>query len=1600
MKRIAFIDTEVDPQAKRIITIGCINHRDEKLHSSSVSELVNLVKDAEYIAGHNILNHDIKYLTKPLEQNGIRIPHVIDTLLLSPLLFPKNPYHALLKDDKLQTDEANNPLSDSIKARDLFFDEVAVFQQLDEEMKQILFGLLHHTVEFGAFFEYVGFQANHANVEALILSRFKHLVCSNVDFKNLITNYPVELAYCMAIINSQCNYSITPRWVLYNYPMVESLLIGLRSKPCVSGCPYCNKAMNPRAWLHRYFKYKSFRTYGGEPLQEDAVNAAFHHQSLLAIFPTGGGKSITFQVPAIMSGFTSKGLTVVVSPLQSLMKDQVDNLEKNDITQAVTINGLLDPIERANAYGRVEDGSAWLLYISPESLRSKSIERLLLGRTISRFVIDEAHCLSSWGQDFRVDYLYIADFIKMLQEKKNLTEPIPVSCFTATAKQKVIEDICGYFKDKLSLDLKIFSSSATRTNLHYKVFELSDEEGKYNALRDLIEQKNCPSIIYVSRTHRTRKLADRLTADGIPALPFNGKMEQNLKIENQNAFISGEVKTIVATSAFGMGVDKKDVGLVVHYDISDSLENYVQEAGRAGRDENMSADCYVLFNDDDLGKHFILLNQTKLSIKEIQQIWKAIKELTRLRASVSQSALEIARKAGWDESVFEIETRVKSAIAALEDAGYLKRGQNIPRVYANSILSKTAQEAIDKITTSNRFNEKQKEHAVRIIKKLFSSKSRKQAVGDDGESRIDYISDHLGIVKEEVINIVTLLREEKILADAKDLAAYLKTNELVGRSLKIVDNFGLVEKFILKQLVLHEVHFNIKELNEQAELSGCRDVSPIIIKSIFNFWSIKNWIKRSYDDSARNHIVVNILQPHDGLLDKMEKRHLLAKFIVEFLFQKARQQSGKQDASKEEWLVEFSVLELRDAYLAENRLFKVEATIEDVEETLFYLSKIEAIKIEGGFMVVYNRLTIERLEKNNKRSYKNDDYQKLERFYEQRVQQIHIVGEYAKRMISDYRNALQFVDDYFRLNYTSFLNKYFPGSRQAEIRKNITPKKFRELFGALSPSQMEVINDRVAQSIVVAAGPGSGKTKLLVHKLASLLLMEDIKQEQLLMLTFSRAAATEFKRRLIGLIGNAAHFVEIKTFHSFCFDLLGKVGCIEKSDSIVKLAIEQINNGSVEPSRITKTVLVIDEAQDMDSDEYGLVKALMEFNEEMRVIAVGDDDQNIYEFRGANSAYLERFITEQNAAKYELVTNYRSKRNLVEFSNAFVETLEHRLKSTPIHSFDNGNGILKLIKHQQGNMIDAVVKDVMSAELKGSTCVVTKTNEEALQICGWLTKHAIPAKLIQSNKGFNLFDMVEVRFLFEKLGLEDGVFVISDDKWDNAKRELKERFSRSSKYEIVQRLIKDFEQVNSGKKYRSDFEVFVRESLLEDFVSTQGETVIVSTIHKAKGKEFDNVFLMLNSLSTDSNEIKRQIYVALTRAKSTISIHVNNGILDDVKTESCEILIDDKNYPAPNQLVVQLSHRDVWLDYFESTQYNVSKLISGDSLFVEQDCCMNANGQSVLKFSRQFNSFVEAQNQKGYFIDQVKVDFILYWTSEKSQKELRIILPEVVFVKR
>lgn len=1561
---IVFIDTEVNPQKKKVADYGAVREDGAILHSHSKADFDTFVSVCDTVCGHNIIKHDLKYTT--LKGN----PDIVDTLYLSPLLFPKRPYHHLLKDDKLQVDELNNPVNDSMKARDLLNDEIAAWNQLSPDRQNIYYQLLHHTVEFGGFFKYIGFTPSlqqsfldrilrvQPNSSQLILKVYEGKICSHVDLDMLAKLYPIELAYCLAVIGADDFFSITPAWVIRNYPQVVNVMNKLCNTSC-GDCDYCHRRLDAHSGLKEFFGYDYFRMFDGVPMQQQAVESAIHGESLLTIFPTGGGKSLTFQLPALMAGRNMHGLTVVISPLQSLMKDQVDNLAARGISEAVTINGLLDPIERAVAISQVADGTANLLYIAPEMLRSKTIERLLMGRNVVRFVIDEAHCFSAWGHDFRVDYLYIGDFIRQLQNQKLQDKPIAISCFTATAKQKVISDICDYFREKLGLELKIFAANAERKNLRYSVLHADTAEEKYNLLRSLIMGHNCPSIVYVSRTRRTRELAQHLLRDGIQALPFNGKMEPAEKVKNQNAFMSGEAQVIVATSAFGMGVDKKDVGLVVHYNISDSLENYVQEAGRAGRDPQMQAECFVLYADSDLDKHFILLNQTKLSISEIQQVWKAIKELTVKRDQVSCSPLDIARQAGWGDEIDDVETRVKAAIAALEDAGFIQRGSNSPHIFATGIAVKNMDEARHKLTISPLFDKQSREEAARIIKSLISAHATADARGAEAETRIDYLADILGLSKETVIRNVNLMRQDGLLADSRDMQAWIGK----GTSLRNLDIIMKMERFLLQRFGQEAYRMSYKELNEEAQKAGLTYSNIKRLRMLLHFLSLKGYIHKQ-EHAFNGYVGIRLQASREITMARFERRMDICRFIVEKL-------NAERDSAKETTLVNFSIIELLQQYIATHQTTMFSDSdkpdIADIEEALLYLTKTELVKIEGGFIVIYNTMMIDRIVDRRIR-YGKEQYRLLDEFYKQRIRQIHIVGEYANLMVRDYKAALHFVNDYFTMDFRKFINHYFKDERRVQIDKNITPAKYNKLFGELSKLQREIIDDKQSKYIVVAAGPGSGKTRVLVHKLASLLLLEDVKHEQLLMLTFSRAAATEFKKRLIELVENAAHFVDIKTFHSYSFDLIGKQGSLDESRDVVRHAAEMIERGEVEPSKIAKSVLVIDEAQDMGADDFRLVKALMHQNEEMRVIAVGDDDQNIYAFRGSDSKYMQSLVNQEGAKLYEMTDNYRSARAVVNCANRFVQYIPGRMKHTLIESATGEEGTVKTLK----SFLDT------GLNIQGSTAMLTRTNEEAMQVAYELEKRGLHVIVAQSMGGFRFGNLAEVRYFLKQLGEENDAS-ISKEKWYIAKQRTLDTYSSSTCLNVMKHFFEDFEMTHKIY-YRSDLREYIFESKIEDFIATDNQSVFVSTIHKAKGREFDTVYLL--SPVPDKKDVNdmRAYYVGLTRAKKNLYLVTN----PPVQYTSISIALD---------------MHDVWLDFFIGRKDIVLRLRSGESLQFNDGYLLNKQGINIAALSATGKKKLKSWTDKGYEVTSAKVSYTLAWHPIESATEYAVCLANLVLTK-
>lgn len=331
--------------------------------------------------------------------------------------------------------------------------------------------------------------------------------------------------------------------------------------------------------LRKYFGHNSFRSG-----QEAVINSILSDRSALAVFPTGGGKSLCYQLPALLLD----GLTVVVSPLIALMKDQVDSLIAKKIP-AARLDSTLSADETDEIYRKLKNNEIKLLYVAPERLANEKFRLRLAKTPLALLAIDEAHCISQWGHNFRPDYLKLTLFANELDIPR-------VLCLTATATPNVINDICRYFQiqPKDSHQLTFY-----RSNLDLLVTPIAEQDRRQHLLQQLKKSPIQPTIIYTTLQHGAESLTSFLKSQGLPVRPYHAGLRPEVRSKNQDDFMSGEVPIICATIAFGMGIDKSDIRAIYHYNLPKSLENYTQEIGRAGRD-GQQAHCELLACDDDL----------------------------------------------------------------------------------------------------------------------------------------------------------------------------------------------------------------------------------------------------------------------------------------------------------------------------------------------------------------------------------------------------------------------------------------------------------------------------------------------------------------------------------------------------------------------------------------------------------------------------------------------------------------------------------------------------------------------------------------------------------------------------------------------------------------------------------------------------------------------------------------------------------------------------------------------------------------------------------------------------------------------------------------
>jgi ATP-dependent DNA helicase RecQ len=336
--------------------------------------------------------------------------------------------------------------------------------------------------------------------------------------------------------------------------------------------------------LNHHFGYKTFR-----PLQREIVEATMAGGDVVALLPTGGGKSLCYQLPALLE----PGLTLVISPLIALMKDQVDSLEANGIP-ATFLNSSLDPSAAADRLAALDRAAYRLLYVAPERTVMAGFLARLERWSLRRIAVDEAHCVSEWGHDFRPEYRQIASL-------RALYPDVPILALTATATARVRDDIERFLKLR---EPRRFVASFNRPNLRYSVFEKAD------AVKQLLSwctaRANESGIVYVQSRNSAEDLAAKLAAAGVSSRPYHAGLPPLQRVRHQELFIRDEIRVMCATIAFGMGIDKPNVRYVVHYDLPKNVESYYQETGRAGRD-GLASDCALFFSGGDAAKqrHFI-----------------------------------------------------------------------------------------------------------------------------------------------------------------------------------------------------------------------------------------------------------------------------------------------------------------------------------------------------------------------------------------------------------------------------------------------------------------------------------------------------------------------------------------------------------------------------------------------------------------------------------------------------------------------------------------------------------------------------------------------------------------------------------------------------------------------------------------------------------------------------------------------------------------------------------------------------------------------------------------------------------------------------------
>lgn len=1547
----------------------------------ALTELDQFGADATYVLGHNLLGHDLPLLEVLSPQLTLLKKPVIDTLYLSPLAFPENPYHRLVKDYKLVRQSVNDPVADARIAASIFADQWEAFEQLHQQNPRTLDfyrfcfensdGQSMNWAGVCEVFKSLGAQEIALEDSLKLLNEVTNEKVCKSALRTISKQYiwdPVEcstLAYCVAWLRVSGHNSVLPPWVRHRFPGTVPILRQLRDVPCDDPtCEYCRLNHDPVGQLQRYFGFSAFRPLpanaDGSSLQEAIVRHGMSDQAQLAILPTGGGKSLCFQLPALVRNFRRGTLTIVISPLQALMKDQVDNLvAKTGTPYAAALYGMLTPPERGQVLESVRMGDVAILYVSPEQLRNRSFKEVISQREIGCWVFDEAHCLSKWGHDFRTDYLYAARFIR--EFSKDQQTPIPaITCFTATAKKAVEEEIVDYFRRELGQELRLFEGGVDRNNLHFEVQTISRAEKMervYNLLSERL-MSDGSAVIYAATRKQTEAINDYLLKKNLSSAAFHAGLKVPIKKQIQEDFIAGRIQVIVATNAFGMGIDKDNVRLVIHAEIPGSLENYLQEAGRAGRDQH-DAECVLLYDEHDIETQFKMGAMSELSLRDIWQILRGLRLAKKNRdGEIVITAGEILRSdivdTSFDQSDNQADTKVRTAVAWLERAGFVERNHNSTGVFQGRPVIRNMDEAREKISNLN-LPVLTKRRWMAVLSALINANpdeglsadklaelpefidAPEQAGEGDGRPRM--------ADSQRILKTLNDMAEAGLIKRDLLLTAFVRY-KIANHSMLALEKVCELETALLKVLQEEEpdaegwLHLSPRRVNQRLLDQGFASVPEFLLSILASLARDGKGLagqRGSLDLIYRNaeHYLIKLHRDWEALITISRLRSDLAKTLLKAILGKI------PDATppSADILVEFSLDDLVAALKGDLFLSgQVKNELAAIERALMFLHEQKIIVLQQGLAVFRQAMTIRLLE--TKRRYTKGDYSPLEHHYKERVFQVHVMNEYARLGVEKIKQALGLVTAYFAMDKREFVQRFFAGQKEV-LERATSQDSYRRIVDNLgNPVQMAIVSAPVNENMLVLAGPGSGKTRVVVHRCAYLLRVARVPASSVLILCFNRQAASTLRHRLWELVGSDAIGVTVLTYHGLAMRLTGTSFADKLAqggddgvdfDALIDQAIRLLKGEEELPGLVQDELrdrllagyqhILVDEYQDIDQRQYDLVSAIAgrtldDEDAKLTIMAVGDDDQNIYTFRGANVAFIRQFEKDYQARFHHLVENFRSTANIIAAGNAHISENRDRMKIT--HPIKINKGRERLVPGGDWTHLDAFTKGrvqilqvpdrnaqakALAAQLEklkkcnpallwADCAVLARTHEELAIIRTALEYVEIPVTYTRQDLSLPIGRVREIfQFVATLEPLRNDLKRASDLEALLIDAAGVKSVSRNPWWNLLSICLQAWheETGNSELPVKQAID-YLWEALAEQKRDRHmGRGVFLSSVHYAKGTEFDHVFVAdggWNEKKGEEEEERRVYYVAMTRAKQTLTLFQR----EDERNPYCDIL--------------------------------------------------------------------------------------------------------------